>query len=115
MQSGATTISEYWTVGIRSQCHPMFGAVSKYLYEYILGIRQAKDSVRFERVVIEPKCRKQIREARGYITAPVGMISVEYNEEYIEVFVPEGTKAVLKLDGVECELEPGKSTRVSFK
>ena len=39
MKKGGTTIPEYWT-GHRSQCHPMFGAVSQYLFEYVLGIRQ---------------------------------------------------------------------------
>lgn len=113
MKSGATTISEYWTVGIRSQCHPMFGAVSKYLYEYILGIRQTKDSVRFENVIIEPKCMKQIAEAKGYITTPVGKISVEYNKEYIEVFVPGNTVAVLKINGAEYKLQTNVNTRIS--
>ena len=50
--NGATTILEYWN-GVRSQCHPMFGAVTRYLFEYILGIRQSENSVGFEKVEIK--------------------------------------------------------------
>lgn len=101
MQTGSTTITEYWTVGIRSQCHPMFGAVSRYLYEYILGIRQTKDSVRFEHVVIEPKCRQQIKQAKGHITTFAGKISVEYDEHKIEVSAPKELDVVLRLEEKE--------------
>ena len=113
MQNGATTISEYWT-GHRSQCHPMFGAVSRYLFEYILGIRQQQDSVRFEQVVIEPKCMHLVKEARGHITTPEGVISVGYNKEYIEVTIPENTKAVLKIKGEEYEMPAGECTCVAL-
>lgn len=106
MMLGATTIPEYWT-GHRSQCHPMFGAVSRYLFEYILGIRQKADSVRYEKVVIEPKCMTTITEAKGYITTASGVISVNYDKERIRISVPEKTEAVLLLDGKEYLLKSG--------
>ncbi|MBO5070906.1 MAG: family 78 glycoside hydrolase catalytic domain [Roseburia sp.] len=111
MKNGATTISEYWT-GFRSQCHPMFGAVSKYLFEYILGIRQTENSTRFEHLVIEPKCMHLIDSAQGYITTPIGKVSVEYNKEYIDVFVPEDAVATLKLSEMEYVLQPGEYTHI---
>lgn len=109
MKMGGTTIPEYWT-GHRSQCHPMFGAVSRYLYEYILGIRQTAASVRYEAIVIEPMCMDRIREAEGYITTVSGKIAVKYDTEKICVEVPEKTKAVLILNGVEQELVSGNNT-----
>lgn len=115
MQNGATTISEYWT-GHRSRCHPMFGAVSRYLFEYILGIRQMKSSVRFEKIVIEPKGMDLIKNAKGHITTPHGVISVEYNEEYITVSAPKQIEAVLKISGVEYALQEGyKKVRILKK
>lgn len=106
MMMGGTTIPEYWT-GHRSQCHPMFGAVSRYLFEYILGIRQKENSVRYENVVIEPKCMKTIKKAEGHITTVSGIISVKYDENRIIVTVPKDTKAVLIMNGNKYPIESG--------
>lgn len=108
IQNGATTILEYWN-GVRSQCHPMFGAVTRYLFEYILGIRQGENSVGFESVVINPVCMEEIKEAKGKITTIKGEISVSYNEKEIEIIIPENMKAVFVLDGKETELKAGKN------
>ena len=50
---GATTLWEYWT-GYASHSHPMFGAVVRYLFQYLLGIRQSEKSAGFARVTIAP-------------------------------------------------------------
>lgn len=106
MKMGGTTIPEYWT-GHRSQCHPMFGAVSRYLFEYILGIRQQEGSVRYEKVVIEPKCMEFITEAEGHMTTASGVISVKYDEKQIYVSVPEKVEATLRWNGEEIMLKSG--------
>lgn len=98
IQNGATTILEYWN-GVRSQCHPMFGAVTKYLFEYVLGIRQTKDSVGYDSVIISPECMKEIPSAKGKIRTIKGEISVEYNEKEIIVEIPENMKGTLCLYG----------------
>ncbi len=105
-KSGLTTIPEYWT-GHRSQCHPMFGAVSRYLYEYILGIRQTDDSAAYQKVEIAPLCMAQIPEASGHVTTPRGKIAVAYNQKGITVEIPPKTEAVLKLGGQEYPLASG--------
>lgn len=104
MRRGATTIPEYWT-GYRSQCHPMFGAVARYLFDYILGIRQREGTGGFEKVLIEPKCMHLIPSARGHITTEKGVISVEYDDESVQVSVPRGVEALLRVDGREYPLE----------
>lgn len=109
MKMGGTTIPEYWT-GHRSQCHPMFGAVSRYLFEYILGIRQRENSIRYEKVVIEPCCMDTVREAEGHITTASGVISVKYDETGITVFIPEKTEATLILNGKEYSLNSGEQS-----
>ncbi len=93
IQNGATTLLEYWN-GVRSQCHPMFGAVTKYLFEYILGIRQMKNSAGYEQIVINPVCMNLLPEAKGKINTCKGEISVEYNTKEMKVIIPENTVAV---------------------
>ncbi len=111
MEKGATTISEYWT-GFRSQCHPMFGAVSRYLFEYILGIRQKDSSVGFEQVVIAPKCMDLVSKAKGYVTTASGKIGVTYDEKTIQVSVPAGVSAVLVLSDRTEVLKSGETTKI---
>ena len=100
MKKGGTTIPEYWT-GHRSQCHPMFGAVSQYLFEYVLGIRQKESSVCYEDIVIAPECMDTIEAAEGSIMTKNGRISVKYDKTRLEVQVPEKTKALVRLNGKE--------------
>ncbi len=111
MVNDATTIWEIWS-GDRSRCHPMFGAVTRYLFEYILGIRQKEDSVRFEDVLIAPCCLDKIPEAKGHITTEFGVISVSYDRESITVEIPKGIKATLILQGEETPLPAGVSTHI---
>ena len=56
----------------------MFGAVVTYLYEYILGIKQEKDSVGFERITISPAYVDGLAAASGHITTERGVIAVSY-------------------------------------
>ncbi len=111
MKGGATTLKEYWN-GVRSQCHPMFGAVTRYLYEYILGIRQAANSVAYENIIIEPVCRDIIKSAKGSITTVKGKISVEYTESCIKIEIPYGVNAVLRSGVKEIRLNTGITTIV---
>ena len=54
----------------------MFGVVTRYLIEYILGIRQTEDSVAYSDVIINPVMHNFIHEAEGKITTVYGVISV---------------------------------------
>ena len=85
----------------------MFGAVSRYLFEYVLGIRQTKDAVRYEKIVIRPMVMDQIPWAKGHITTDSGVIGVDYDEKRICVTVPRGVEAVLILNGKETALSGG--------
>ena len=108
IQNGATTLLEYWN-GVRSQCHPMFGAVTRYFFEYILGIRRAKNSAAYEKVIIEPACMNYLPEAKGKITTCKGVISVEYNKNSIRVNIPSDIDAKLILSGNEITLTAGET------
>ena len=93
---GATTLWEYW-FNSRSHSHPMFGAVSTYLFEYLLGIKQDKDSVGFNRVTVSPAYVDGLENACGHITTVHGVISVSYNRSsektVLEVSIPDGVIA----------------------
>lgn len=108
IQNGATTLLEYWN-GVRSQCHPMFGAVTRYFFEYILGIRQEKNAEGYKKVIIEPVCMEYLPCAKGKIQTVKGEIAVSYDSDKLEVSVPESTEAVLKLRNREYLLNCGKN------
>lgn len=74
MEQGATTIWEYWH-GHRSHSHPMFGAVTRYLYQHILGIQQEKGG--FEKIIIKPAYIPALERAKGSVMTPAGRIFVE--------------------------------------
>ena len=110
MNRGATTLHEYWDGG-RSFNHPMFGACTKYLFQYILGIRQENGSA-FKEIVINPAVISLERAAGGFLT-PFGRIDVsilrENNKETFEVTVPEGISARFIYKNIEKSLDAGKN------
>lgn len=95
MNQGATSLWEYWT-GRRSHSHPMFGAVTAYLFRYILGISQEKDSFGYSKLIIAPADIKMTGSFKGKAVIPQGEVSlsVQYEKEAarFEIILPcEGT------------------------
>lgn len=79
MEHGATTLWEDW-LPERSLNHPMFGALTRYLFTYLLGISQANDSAGFEKITIKPCLVDGMNRASGYITTVKGRIAVSYEK-----------------------------------
>ena len=108
---GATTLWEYWT-GKRSHSHPMFGAVVAYLFEYLLGISQEKDSFGYEKLIIAPTDIKMAGNFSGKITLPQGEASVkiEYTESraHFEINLP--CDGIFRYKGTEAALKAGENT-----
>lgn len=75
MQCDATTLWEYWT-GERSRLHPMFGAVTKLLHQYILGIRQEKESCGYQKLLIAPARLSALSHVEGSVDLPDGTVFV---------------------------------------
>ena len=97
-KNGATTFHEYWDSNrSRSHNHPMFGAVTAYLFEYILGIKQKEGSCGYEQIVIDPAKIDALPAAKGHITVKGGRIEVSYKQDgdlrKMTVSVPEGVQA----------------------
>lgn len=107
---GLTTTPEYWTAG-RSLSHPMYGAVSSNLFEYVLGIRQSDDSVGYDNIVIAPAKIAALGQAQGHITTRHGKIAVAYlkdgNRIRFEIEIPDGVKATFSYENVTQELSCG--------
>jgi len=77
---GATTLWEHWD-GDRSLSHPMFGAVVRYFFYYILGIRQAPNSAGWEKIIVEPHLYDTIDWATGHLTTPRGLVGINYGRD----------------------------------
>lgn len=84
MEHGATTLWEDW-LPERSLNHPMFGALTRYLFTYLLGISQSPDSAGFEKIVIKPCLVNGMNKASGYIVTEKGKISVAYEKTGDEI------------------------------
>ncbi len=101
-RNGATTLWENWN-GEASHSHPMFGASTEFLFEYILGIRQTEGSVCYDEIRIAPVFSSLLDHASGKITTSHGEISVlwQRNEGKIDISVDlcENIDAVLELGG----------------
>ena len=105
-RNGATTIWENWN-GRDSRNHPMFGAVTKYIFKYLLGIRQTENSVAYKEVVVSPCFVDGMNRAKGHITTENGVISVEYEKNgkkaKVKVFADPKIKAVFEHNGEKTE------------
>ena len=107
-QSGATTLWEEW-LKPRSMSHPMFGAAVRYLFTYVLGIRQTADSCGFRKIVIEPADMTSLRYASGSLTSARGRIdvTVDRNAGTLTVTVPDGIEASCRLSKRHIPLQAG--------
>ncbi len=94
MSTGCTTFPEYWTYK-RSQNHPMFGGVVKYLFYNLLGIKQV--GAGFDKLTISPAMVDGLGYADGHITTRHGEVRVKYVKQdgftSFEVTIPDGVDA----------------------
>ena len=116
-RDGATTLWEYW-YNSRSHHHPMFGAVTTYLYEYLLGIKQDSDSYGYDRISISPAYVDGLNYVKGHITTVKGKISVEYTRNSdsirLSISIPDGIMARVTMpDGKTVMLD--KATNITFE
>jgi alpha-L-rhamnosidase len=77
---GATTFWEYWD-GKHSHSHPMFGAVARYLFRDILGIRQREGTTGFTDIIVEPNFVEGLTFVAGSIVGRGGEIRVSIKKE----------------------------------
>jgi alpha-L-rhamnosidase len=95
----------------------MFGAVTTYLFEYILGIKQCKDSCGFDRITISPAYVDGLDYVKGHITTVKGIISVSYKKTNgkvtIYLDIPDGVHADVTTP-LGYRVEVNKATKARF-
>lgn len=115
---GATTLWEYWPESLvdRSHNHPMFGAVTACLYDFLLGIRNKEGSLGYREVEVAPVFVDEIHRLEGHRTLPGGKLSVAYEKKedavYVTVTVPAGQKAVFLHGDQRVTLAEGENNLV---
>ncbi len=112
---GATTFWEYWPESLcdRSHNHPMFGAVTAYLYDYLLGIRQKKGCAGYSEIVISPVIVDGVNKLEGCRTFKTGKVFVSYkksdNSIEFDICIPENQPAEFVFDGKTYKLSEGNN------
>ena len=115
-KNGATTIWEYMWGPIAagmSHNHPMFGAVTRFLFEGFLGITQREGTAGFTDLIIDPALVRGMNKFSGYINVGKGKIGVSVecgktNTMY-KITIPEGVKAVFKFEANDYVLKAGEN------
>lgn len=107
LDRGATTIWEDWDgvdadgVAHESLNHYSKGAAARFLHSHVLGLRQADDSVAWERFVVAPLVPPGVTWASGHLDTPQGRIEVAWEatggELSVSVQVPVGAHATVAL------------------
>lgn len=114
-QNGATTFHEYWDSSrSRSHNHPMFGAPVAYFFEYLLGIKQDKESAGYNSVTIAPMAVSRFGYMKGSMRVPKGDIAVAYEKvgEKVKfgIVIPANVCAKFKYLEQELDLKEGRNT-----
>lgn len=113
-RNGATTFHEYWdSRRSRSHNHPMFGAPVACFFDYLLGIRQAPDSVGYRSLVIAPCALEKFAFLKGSMQTVRGHIEVFYEKQeekwLCRILIPSDTEAVFRFGGKEYPLHTGEN------
>ena len=103
-RNGGTTLWENWS-GCDSKNHPMFGAVTKYIFTRLLGIRQKKSSAGFTDVVISPCFVNGLDRASGKIGTVNGDISVSFVKNNGKVAVTVSAASAIRAKFVYGNIE----------
>lgn len=101
--TGSTSLGEDWggmgTSG--SQNHWMLGALDAWFTEGLGGIRQAGDSVAFQRLVIAPAVVGTLTSVQASYSGPQGRIATSWRRQdaalALEVTIPPNTTATVML------------------
>ena len=101
---GATTIWETWkeSDNTYSNCHPMFGSVSEWLFRWLGGIRPNPDWPGFEKFIINPALPDGLSEVHCSYFSPKGEIVSRWkndsrNKQVYDITVPESSTATVIL------------------
>jgi alpha-L-rhamnosidase len=104
ISQGATTIWETWNESdnVYSNCHPMFGSVSEWLFRWLGGIRPDPDWPGFKKFLINPILPDGLSEVNCSYNSPFGEIVSNWrnqgnDKKVFEIKVPKGSVATINL------------------
>lgn len=113
IKAGATTMWETWTCQ-NSRNHHMYSDIISWFVKNITGIKPDIIMPAYKSIHIEPIFFDGMQSAKASIKTVNGVVSVSWQRKMdvvdIEIFVPNNSKAVLKLQN--SEMEDGKRMRV---
>ncbi|MGB3589219.1 MAG: family 78 glycoside hydrolase catalytic domain [Tunicatimonas sp.] len=102
LEQGATTLWETWKEPNQASWnHPMFGSVSEWFYQSILGIQPAENAVGMDHVLIKPSLVGELTFARGHYQSVRGEIAVDWERKgedvQLKITIPGNTTATFAL------------------
>ncbi len=106
LAQGATTLWETWKEPDQNSWnHPMFGSVSEWFHQSILGIQPGENAVGMDHILIKPSPVGDLTYARGNYQSVRGEIAVDWEKTgeglHLEVTVPGNTTATFALPVAE--------------
>jgi alpha-L-rhamnosidase len=116
IDAGVTALTESWQgpngpVAQQSQNHFMLAVIDDWITGTVCGLRQADDSIGWQRVVIEPTPLDTLEWAETSFDAPSGSISVRWDRDgddlLVRVSLPAGVTGVLRVGDVGEQLAAG--------
>ena len=121
LKKGATSLTESWQAyDDVSHNHFMLGHIMEWLYSGLGGIRQAEESVAWEKIIIDPQMVGTIKWARTSLKTSVGVVKCywETNDDHtewkLETEIPAGSDAEVHLpDGRVLAVSSGKHVFVN--
>lgn len=109
---GATSLWEDWE-GSQSLNHHMYGTVIDFLQREIAGVKNI--GVAYNQILLEPYFYAESCNASLYKDTKNGRVEFAWKKEGAKVWckavIPQGSKAILKIAGMECNLDEGEWIR----
>jgi alpha-L-rhamnosidase len=110
IRQGATTLWEYWD-GAHSHNHPFFGGGFVWFYRDVAGLAPDPEQPGYRHILVEPKIPAKLESASYALETPYGLASVAWRRAgegiVLDVVVPVGSTATVRLNGLERELGQG--------
>ncbi len=103
VDNGATTLWETWkeSDNVYSNCHPMFGSVSQWFYQWLGGIRPDPQHPGFKKFYLSPATPKGLEHVNCTYHSPFGRIHSSWEKENnrctYRFEIPDGTTARVTL------------------
>ncbi len=113
LTQNSTTAWETWETTTRSKDHYFLGTYDEFLYTHLAGIRDIRDAYRS--FTVAPAVDFGLTFVKAAIRTPLGRIScawerAENGEVTVEVEIPQGSEAKIRLAGREWVEKAGKYT-----